>query len=148
MAKKSPASAVAEAVEKASVLATKMSEATDELNAWLARTESALAELKLGVTARVCMTPADSQSPFSRYLAFGKDKQEWKLLLEVGMDGDDDWEVSRLLNASRGARLEAVDFLAPLVERLVETAIQEVREVREKTEVVKEIAIKLGAMPF
>jgi hypothetical protein len=114
MAKKTPAPALAEALGRARVLATEMGSATDELNASLTEAEKAIADLKLGVTTTVLMAQ-DERAGWFRVLAFGKEKQSWRLLVEEGYEGDEDPSITPLVNSSRAIRLEAVELLPALV---------------------------------
>lgn len=140
MAKKSTASALAEALSRARVLSAEMSSATDELNASLGEVEKAIADLKLGVTTQVLMK---DDFPWSAHLSFGKEQQVWRLLYLTGVEGDDGWKTTLLVNASRAVRLDAVDFLAPLVDQLVKTASSEVENIRTKTKAVKDLTVQL-----
>ncbi len=146
MPKKTSAPALAEALVRARSLAKDMSAATDELNSSLQEVEKEIADLKLGVTARILIESPDEHSPWTAYLRFGKDQQAWRLTWEYGIEGDDDMDTTPLVNASRATRLEAVDHLPDLVEALIATASKEVEKIRSKTKVVRDLVttIKLG----
>jgi hypothetical protein len=113
-------------------LGGRMAAATETLNANLRELEAALTALQLGVTATVLMNDPDADG-FLRYLSFGKDNRDWKLLIlttEFGRVEDDaPVESSPLLNCSRAIRLKAVDNLPALVERLIAKATSEIEEV-------------------
>lgn len=120
-----------------------MNEATDQLNASLSGAEEAIANLNLGVTAGVVMEQ-DPQG-WEELLTFGKDKQAWRLLFESGPEpGDPEyWSSTPLVKASRAIRLKAVNFLVPLVEKLISTANEEVENIRAQTKTVQDLTAKL-----
>lgn len=141
MTKKAPVPALAEGLARARSLAAEMNSATDDLNTALQDVEKAITGLDLGVTARVVMQ-ADEDTPWCSYLTFGKERQNWRLLYEAGMD-EENWTTNPLVSTSRATRLMAVDFLLPLVEELIKTAGEEVEKVRAKAKAVRQVAAKL-----
>jgi hypothetical protein len=103
---------------------------TDELNRTLEEFENAVHALNYGVPATVPMRDGEQ-------LTYGKLGQSWRLIFETA-----DGEPVPLLNASRGIRVQAVDYLSTLLQAIekaycrelvdVNTAISRVRELTKK----------------
>lgn len=109
----------------------RLSAATDELNKRLAEAEAALIKLNLGVRAEVTMrSPGDH---YQRILSFAKHSDDWRLLYEYGPFGGD-VEVMPLLNSPRSMRLQAVEHLPELLEKLTTNLMEEVKRVEERSE--------------
>lgn len=118
---------LAESLARAREAASMLEEETEGVNAVIARAESMLADLRMGVTASVKLWDEDSDGEFT-YLGFGKVDKQWRLTIETGYDPSE-VEVSPLANASREARLAAIELLPELVDALIKQTEHEVVEV-------------------
>ncbi len=107
-------------------LAKKLHSKTDTLNESLLEAESAIHDLKLGVTAFVRLqTWEDPQSTICTYtdLRFGKYDGKWQLLIDTGEEGDDDCRTCHVTKASREVRVVAAQSLQKLLDEM-RTAIR------------------------
>jgi DNA polymerase-3 subunit gamma/tau len=120
-------------LQRARRVAPELASATDAVNIALERVEQALTTLNLGVTACIDLDPdRNPRDDWARCLRFGKDGSTWRLLLESGPEGGDadDWSQSPLLSASKEVRLQAVEQLPALIDKLVEAAEDQVGRFR------------------
>ena len=117
----------------------RLHEATDRLNKVLAEFEKALAELKLGVSARVIL---DSNTDgWYKVLSFTKTGGGFKLVVETGFDQDPEGaDVTPLASASRETRLEAVENLPKLYKNLLKAFEEEIVRVNESIDQVEDLA--------
>jgi hypothetical protein len=151
--KKSASPDVGAVLDRAQMVSTTLKAATEKLNGSLKQAEIEIAKLSLGVTAAVEVERYEEPKvgdDVVRQLRFGKDNREWKLLWETGLSDDpDSWETTPLLNASREVRMLAVPFLPLLVQKLVETAEEQIGEVKAKADEVEKLVetVKAG-IPF
>jgi hypothetical protein len=131
------------ALSRAREVAAQLGPATDRLNTLIQAVETAIAELQLGVTAYVRMNPDDPN--WAHLLTFGKFSNDWQLLIESGPDGGDreDWSATPLRNMSRELRLQAVDLIPELIEKLIEEAASQVKAVQAKATQVENILAEL-----
>jgi len=145
---KPPAPDLASALDRARVAGAKLGAVTDKLNRSLEEIETELANLNLGVTAKVRMEVVQFEHyDVIRNIRFGKFNQEWRLLYESGPEDDEEnWSSGPLLNASREIRLLAIDHLPALIEELVRTAETEISTVTAKVNEVESLArlVKMG----
>lgn len=112
--------------------ARELSADTDKLTEELAQVERAMSELRFGVPAKVPMTSGVA-------LEFCKEGKVWRLRVWYG-------NVSNLLiNADRATRLEAVDYLIPLIEEVVKQTELRVERVETATKTAQEILTILRA---
>jgi hypothetical protein len=136
MTKKSQS--LADAMAQAKLLQPRLAAATDTLNGKISEFEKALATLKLGVVARVrywCDDDGGGQD-----LQFSKWGDGWRLVV-VSWGGSDpeDERFELLQNASREARLEAVELFPDLVSALSKAAVLEIDRVSEATKSIDEL---------
>ena len=122
---------------------SRLHEATDRLNKVLLRCEEALSELKLGVSAAVTLD--EDEQGWYRALRFGKSGGQFKLLIETGVDGDPDVNITPLVSASRETRLEAVNALPELYKRLLAAFEAEIERVNTSIKSVEELTDDLRA---
>jgi len=117
----------------------RLHEATDRLNAVLTEFEKALAQLNLGVSARLILDENDEG--WTKALAFTKTSNGFRLMVETGFDDQPHtYQVTPLASASRETRLEAVEALPKLYACLLHEFEQEIRRVNEGIGRVEELA--------
>jgi hypothetical protein len=117
---------------------------TDKLNGSLLNMEKALTDLNLGVSARVTLHD-DPENGWSSELAFVKRGGEFRLVVISGDYRDDDPDITPITNASRETRLEAVDLLPKLYEKLIDSFEAEIVRVNESIATVEELAEAIRA---
>lgn len=126
------ASKIQDALRDSGGLAT----ATDELTEEIALLEREVSELRLGVSESVLIGDEGSRYP----LWFRKEGKTWRFVLVNGNN------TTLLVNASREARLMAVDHLPELIAKLAESSRSRVARVQDKTLTVRALRDSLKAM--
>jgi hypothetical protein len=132
----------AELLERGRKLAATLTAATDHLKEAVADTEKAFVALRLGVCGSVLMWSDDD---VEEHLTFAPNEGSWKLLIERRPLGAEPHEgtVTRLLTASHGARVEAIDFLPALLADVVEKMEAQIAVVRAKSAIASELTTTL-----
>lgn len=106
---------------------------TDKLNELLAKAETAIGEMRMGVCARV---------PFSgRELSWEKHGSQWMLMVYF-----DAVQKTPLLKASRELRVSAVEHLDELVVALMKEVARQETEVRDAVLAADAFLARLEAM--
>ncbi len=104
-------------------MTSRLNEETELLNQKIREFEQLLIEMRLGVSAKLAMGDC--------FLGFGKFGKHWCLVIVHGEDS------TPLVNASREARVAAVDYFEALVKALQESAVEATARVtaaRDKAE--------------
>ncbi len=128
-----------QALAQARAIAPALANATDTLNKRIVEAEDALKDLGLGVSTSITLF-ADEDGAGDD-LCFMKWDKTWRLMV---VDNDNEtWEP--LINASREARLRAVQLLPLLVEKLISDAQDELKKVEEATQLATHLTEKLKA---
>ncbi len=118
-------------IQRARDLAGKLATVTEALNEALARAETALRGLSLGVTAMVPLI--GSGDSCTHQLWWAKDGAEWMLRV-TGPGGYS----SPLRKASRQLRVAAAAALEPLVDRLCEAVVEQTAETEKALNAVED----------
>jgi hypothetical protein len=148
MTKKDPAPDLGALLTRAREVAPQLDAATKKLNGAIKSVESALVSLSLGVSASVQLHVDDGAAAAAGYfrsLTFGKHQQQWKLLFCSGWEDDENVEETPLLTASRGIRIECVDYMPKLVEALVAEAAEQAKNVETKASEADQVASTIRA---
>lgn len=128
-------------------LRTQLHEATVRLNASLTEAETAIKELNLGVQAEVEMTRRKTaKSDWIQLLIFGKESGQWRLIVESGVEGGE-FDMTPLVNCSRGVRMRAVEYLPSLLQALADSCDLETAKVDACKKAVDSFSKFLAAQP-
>lgn len=111
---------------------------TDELNASLERAEKAIFSLRLGVRAEVVIDE-DLECPgYSDVLVYGKDGGVWGLFIIDRHDlSNKEW--IPILKASKERRVKASEVLSELVDKLIDTAREQLTLMKERVDSIDEL---------
>ena len=119
-----------------------MNALTDVLNDHIRRTEKALKELGLGVSASVTVAECDGNSYST--LTFKKYKGSWRLIVEDFHPGEKKaFNTSLLLSCSRHKRIEYVRHIPSLIVKIEQVAITHVDDIKKSIDFIKQILEKI-----
>ena len=140
---------VSTAFEKLVASAAELNAVSDELAEPVSSIEAALQRLNLGVSAWILFKSIhdDIEDRYeyrgSSYLGYAKVSQQWGLAIryEATIDGapheEEEWRYS---DAPRAYRLEALEKLPELLDKLVETSGKTAAKLRKTITVTKQVA--------
>lgn len=147
-----PNERVSAAFEKLKASASELNAVSDELAKPIQSVDATLQGLNLGVSAWVEVAgdvDPDNGFYWDRALGYDKVAGTWGLAIraEAGPLGvENPEEVWRFSDAPRSYRLESLDKLPELLEKLVETANKTTAELRSKIALTKQVATTIGQM--
>ena len=140
--------------KRLSEAATKLNAASDELGKFISALDSAFKVLNLGVVAWVTFNgdTADNYDYWSHDVGYDKIDGKWGIAIRAtsgnrnyDVDGTD---VSWLFNdAPRTYRLQAIDYIPELIEKLVEAAATTTDKINRKMVEAKQLAEALAPAP-
>ena len=133
-------------------LSRKLNEGSDLVSQRIAQLESALNELKLGVTAWVDVRvwkemldePSGQTIECEKSLGYFKYKGKWGLVLSEGHSALDDHEIVFLRDASRDDRVEAVEKIPLLIKKLETEARKLDKKVTDSARAVESMIKAMG----
>jgi hypothetical protein len=148
-----PSERMAAAYKKLSGAAANLNVVSDELGKSIAALDSSLKRLNLGVSTWV--TLVGSEDPYgnfwSRDVGYAKVNDKWGIALRTtsGNHNYEDFAAEEWLfnDAPRHMRIEAVDELPSLLERLTTEADETAARIKEKTREAHELAAALNPKP-
>jgi hypothetical protein len=142
------------AFEQLSTAAKNLNTASDELAKSVGQLDTALRKLNLGVATWVRLSRSeDSQGTFSlRELGYAKVGGRWGIALRTisGRDSSSEHENREewLFNdAPRALRIQAIDMLPDLLEKLVRDAQLTARNITGKIQKAQQVANAIGSTP-
>lgn len=149
----SPSERLAVAYQQLTASASNLNTASDELGKSINLFDSALKKLNVGVATWVEVNSwEDSNGDYTaHYLGYAKVGGRWGIALSIGK-GNSRWPEEAqseewLFNeAPRTLRAEAVDKLPELVEKLVTTADDTTKKIKEKTDRARELAATITTL--
>jgi hypothetical protein len=129
---------------RAEALALKKKGQGEALNQQIQAAERAIQQLELKVSASVGLpqTEGEAEDGVSRFLKFGRDGKTWRLLLVIGAHGEDPDE-NALVNATLRSKLDAIEALPALLDKLLDTAEEQVDEVNEHIDAAAKFTAEL-----
>lgn len=142
---------LAERLARAQSTSQRRHAAMDNLNAEIQSLEKKLTKVNLGVTAAVSFD-LDSEEIIAghfRNLHFTKNGNEWCFMVVDGREFNDDLVINSqtpLVRASMATRLEAARLLPKLLEALIVRAEQDVEEITEAIEVIRDVALTVDTV--
>ncbi len=144
---------VSAAFEKLIASATELNAVSDEVAEPIAAIEATLKKLNLGVFAWAEFAGWDDPargSFWDRSIGYAKVSRVWGIAIRVrwGLLNDDEpeTEVWRFNDAPRSYRLQALDGLPDLLERLVEATCQTTAALKDKVAATKDVAETISRM--
>jgi hypothetical protein len=145
---------VATAFERLSSSASSLNAVSDELTKLVAIVDDRLKALNLGITAWVTVTnggSADGHYEWNRSLGYAKVSGKWGIAIGSWggyvYDEDKSEELWLFGDAPRSYRLEAVDKLPELIEKLVGTADETTEKLKQKIDTANQIAATIARSP-
>ena len=145
---------VSAAFEKLATSASELNAVSDELAKPIRSIDATLQKLNLGVSAWVEVAGHDDQDTlqfWDRSIGYGKVARTWGLAIRSRagfLDDPDDIkdEVWLFNEAPRAYRLESLEKLPGLLEKLAETANKTAAELKSKISLTKQVATTISKM--
>jgi len=140
------------AFRQLSNVATSLNSASDELGKTIAELDAALKQLNLGIGAWVQIAGnTDEHGNFwSRRIGYTRIRNQWGIALreESGNENFEEGyqeEAWLFNNAPRWLRIEGIDKIPELLEKLIQQADESTKRIRKKTVEAKELAAAIKA---
>ena len=144
---------VSAAFEKLATSASELNAVSDELAKPIRSIEATLQKLNLGVSAWVEVAGEvdnETQHFWDRAIGYGKVSRTWGIAIRVrsGFLDDRDFreEAWRFNEAPRAYRLESLEKLPELLEKLAETADKTAADLKSKIDLTKHVATTISQM--
>jgi hypothetical protein len=131
-------------------VASDLNQVSDEISEPISRVEKALNELKLGVPTWISISRmSDEAGEFFEHhdLGYAKTNGKWGIALRItsGQLGIEHDSKEWLFDAApRSLRLEGIEYLPALLEKMSADAAETVRRVRASLDVAKELATAIS----
>jgi len=148
----SPSDRITQSFKKLADSAAMLNLASDELGKAIEPIDAALKKLNLGVEEWYRYSGGsdpESGCYWSRGIGYARVGRKWGLALEVasGEDsGEENSETWLFNDAPRWMRIEALDHIPELLERLVKKANKVAEEILKKSEQARELAATISAL--
>ena len=140
------------AFRKLTNIATGLNSASDELGKTIAELDAALKQLNLGIAAWVGITGNSDEegNHWSRSVGYARIGNQWGIALRtvsgnVNFPDDQDSEEWLFNDSPRWMRVESIDKIPELLEKLAQQASNTTDRIRKKTAEAKEFAAAIKA---